>query len=217
LAGESIKFYRSETANTAPTTLLEGELAFNLTDGIMYSKDSLGNIKQIANLAKWGRIVGNITTQPDLMHLVRQPIIQLHNGSGNTQTISTTAAPITLPVSTVFSITPNYSINASKDTITVGSSGIYKIYYKVGFKNTTNTRRSTTTQLLVNGAVVDEVHGYHRNKKNGGNTVSGTYLTTLQQNDTVSMQSNVDGTSGSLSTIDNTCSLIVERVDDIYD
>jgi len=215
MAGEKLYFLRSESSGSVPASLGEGEFAINLTDGVIYSADSSGTVKAIANVAKWGRIVGNIDDQPDLANKLAIPTILLTNGKNNTQTITGTASRIVYPVIKQNAADTTYSVNAQWDTVTVNETATYRIYYKVGFSNIDSTRKSTKVTLTAGGTAVDHIYSYNRNKTDGKTSVAGEFVVDLQSGDTIFVKARTIGGGGTLETIDDTCTLLIERMNNV--
>jgi hypothetical protein len=214
MAGELLKFKRSDTLGSVPSSLEEGELAINTEDGVIYTADPSGTVVPIGNVARWGRIDGTLTDQTDLMAHLTKEYGFFYNGSGNTQTLtSSTYTPIVWPNG---SWDANYSLNSTNDIISISTPGTYLINYKVSFTTSNNTRKVAVSRLkmTIGGTWtdLDYTHTYHRRTNAGSNSASGQYLITITKPEDLLVETQT--TTSDVDTADYGCSLLIEKVKD---
>lgn len=108
---KQIQFKRSKTAGQRPaaSVLAEGELAINLKDRTLFTKDDSGNIIDLG-IAKGGQIDGNVTIDGTLR--VNGPI----NNFGNFSTSGTITASNTVSATVFRSTSGSFYTRAINDT-----------------------------------------------------------------------------------------------------
>lgn len=103
---------------------------------------------------------------------------------------------------------------AGNGTITINDNGWFKVWSNVSIENNRNQRSSSCVFLLKNGALVGGAvgFGYHRNRNEGQGTASIMALINVVSGDTITVQGQRYEGNGSLVTIPDSCSIMVEKV-----
>ena len=139
---------------------------------------------------------------------IKKQSIHAHNNT-TTQVLSTLF--VTLRVGTNTIADPIYS--NSNGSITINSSGRFKITYDVSADATSSTRSSSEARLQVNGVDVPGTtsFGYHRRTSEGKTTGSATTIVNITSGDVVRVR--IRKNSGGVVTVARACRITIEQID----
>jgi len=149
----AIKFKGSETSGAVPTGLGERELAWNLSDKIIYSANSSGNLISFSGKdenAVWGNINGILSNQSDLQTALNGKENYLNNPSTDGLILSSSASGVRSWISqnvnikiintenfTVFNDTRNKELSTNINHIIFTDSSVSKNQW-ISFGNGSN-------------------------------------------------------------------------------
>lgn len=109
-----------------------------------------------------------------------------------------------------------HSTSSNPSRITVNSNGLYRIRYTINWDTSTNTWRTATCTLFINGSSpnppVGTTNAFSRNNTDDTATNTTTVLYNLSAADYIEVYCASTGTSGSITTIANESSLSMQKL-----